>query len=84
MVAVQKTIRITCHHKRLEERQVIARTGFRASLVSDPQVSYRGKNQEFRVLCGSIQLLLDGPIFARRTDPDDGTEIPSVHQFHVH
>ncbi len=47
-------IRITYWDKCLDEQKVIEGTDFIVPLTGYPKVSYTGKKQELRILCGSI------------------------------
>lgn len=47
-------IRISCLDKVSDGQQVVERNGFIAPSVTNPKASYTGRQQEFRILCGSI------------------------------
>jgi hypothetical protein len=48
------SIRITRRDKRLRQRQLIAGTGFISPSRVNPVVSYTDRNEDSRILCGSI------------------------------
>ena len=46
--------RITCRNECRNRRQTIVRKGFSVPSVVNPKASYTGRNEEIRILCGSI------------------------------